>query len=211
MEVLDGMGVGDLLLRSFNISSKKGMPFEDVSDIEACFGGQGPNGSSLILYDKTEELDIAKRPRLEVEGLVYDEVRDLRLFASKVIPTEHLLERNRGRIVNYCGEVADFLSLDFVNQFVAGYNYRSLGEAMIESFAEASRVSLGREHGVNEMVLGRFFSSVGIVEDDYEKFKKMGIRVLAGSGLETTAVERLKFIKAWFEKMRDKGLVDVAR
>jgi hypothetical protein len=207
---LDGIRVGDYLLEEyFGISIKTGTPFPDEPRIESHSTSIGPYGASLILYDKTEQIHIENKPRLAVRSRVIDNIRDLSLHVDQVIPREHLLERNRERIITRCKEACEDMGLIFLNWFYSGYDRDSATKAIAESLHQAAMESCsGRKQEIDKYRLDEEIMQIGFLEiHDFDEFKKCVLGLMNRVGFQASPPEKLRFLKLWVGRLKQAGII----
>ncbi|MFA5173881.1 MAG: hypothetical protein WC438_01745 [Candidatus Pacearchaeota archaeon] len=204
MELEGDMVGGRFLHHYFKIETKKGTPFPEEPNLEAHFSSSSSYGASLILHDKSQDFR-SEPPRLEAMTTKYGKINDLTLFVIETIPENHLLARNRDKIINRCQQAADELRLSFVNRFYLGYSEEQLKRAIYETFNLASQEVLKRSSGLNENIIQAYSSDMSFIGMTPEEFKRKGLRFFSDMGLEANSLEKLNLLKIWREKLAGKN------
>ncbi len=208
---LDVFGVEESVLKDyFGILMTTGIPFSEEPRIKSRICSTGSNGFSLTLYDKTEPGEMRDNPRLGVEVWVFDKTRKLYLFAGNLVPQEHLLEKNRGKIVTRCKEACENMGLIFFNQFYPGYSRKSATARISECLLQAAKESCPvREQKIELGKLEWEIKQLGFLEVyDSTGFRKQAIRLTETIGLRTTPQEKLRFLNALEARLKIAGILE---
>jgi hypothetical protein len=195
------------IYKKFNIPSyidNEGRPFADKPAITAriisCGGG---TSISFHLYDNTEKIELNKRPGLQVKIRIFEDTRELSLlvYNSNSIPTGHPLAENRDRIIEFCKQCSEEWNLSFNNQFYeAGYTQKEAADIINTTFKLTSAEILAQNPNIDENTLYSLATQISFVGiTTFEEFKKQGIKFV--SKLNATAVEKIKFLRSWSEKL----------
>lgn len=184
--------------------------FRQVPSIGLKSPGRGTN-LILFLFDKEEGSD---RHMLEINFQLGTPV--LTLGAINTIPANHLLSRERDKILKYLRRQATNQELSFVNHFVPGFSSETLHGPVRDAFNEAASEALGSKYEVDEKAFREMFdrTSWGDIET-LDDLKKPAVEMMQSVGLDTTmqeagltgiALKKLQLIKGWAQKLVDKGV-----